>query len=192
MRRKRSDAKLFNLDESQQARLVEMLVDERLPYHKVRELIAQPAPDGFGVRVSLDALSRFWDEACGPAILARQARAAGIARSVGAAAAKNGISDEGLVELIKERVLYLSTSGSTDPEAWAFVTGQFLTLRAQELKRSELELKREKFEFDAAKACLRKLPELKAVAADKGLGAEEKLARVRAALFGELPVEAGR
>ena len=49
------------------------------------------------------------------------------------------------------------------------------------------ELDRNKFEFDAAKACLAKLPELKAIASNKQLSEDERLEQARLALFGSAP-----
>lgn len=46
---------------------------------------------------------------------------------------------------------------------------------------------RDKFEFDAAKACLAKLPELKAISTNKELSEDQKLEQARLALFGSAP-----
>ena len=54
-----------------------------------------------------------------------------------------------------------------------------LKAAAQQTKDEQLRLAREKFEFDAAKAA-----EIKSISADDSLAADEKIARVRAALFG--------
>ena len=56
--------------------------------------------------------------------------------------------------------------------------------RAQETKDETLKLAREKFEFDAAKSAMAKAAEIKSISADDSLAADEKIARVRAALFG--------
>ena len=61
-----------------------------------------------------------------------------------------------------------------------------LDLRKLELRREALRLQREKFEFDAAKACLAKLPELKAIAASKRLDDRDKIDQIRLRLFGVL------
>jgi hypothetical protein len=45
---------------------------------------------------------------------------------------------------------------------------------------------REKFEFDAAKACLKMLPELKVISSDSKLSETEKINAVRLKLFGEV------
>lgn len=56
-----------------------------------------------------------------------------------------------------------------------------------DLKEKELTLDRDKFQFDATKAALAKLPELKAIAANKNLSEDEKLEQARLALFGSAP-----
>jgi hypothetical protein len=67
-----------------------------------------------------------------------------------------------------------------DPKAWA------MTQRVG-LDREQLQLQRDRFEFDAAKACLEKLPELKQIAADRSLNEDAKLEAVRQRLFGVAP-----
>lgn len=46
---------------------------------------------------------------------------------------------------------------------------------------------RDKFEFNAAKACLAKLPELKAISSNRELSEDQKLEQARLALFGTAP-----
>lgn len=61
-----------------------------------------------------------------------------------------------------------------------------LSLKEERQKTAEkqLALAREKFEFDAAKAAMAKAAEIKSISADDSLAADEKIAKVRAALFG--------
>ena len=59
-----------------------------------------------------------------------------------------------------------------------------LTERAQATKEDQLKLAREKFEFDAAKKAMELAAEIKSVAADDSLDDDEKIQRVREALFG--------
>lgn len=56
-----------------------------------------------------------------------------------------------------------------------------------DLKDKELLLGRQKFEFDAAKAALAKLPELNAIKRDSSLNEDAKLEQARLKLFGETP-----
>lgn len=64
-----------------------------------------------------------------------------------------------------------------------------LYMGLRRLRNSErfLKLERDKFEFDAAKACLKQLPVLRAIAGDKSLDEDAKLRAVRERLFGEIP-----
>lgn len=55
---------------------------------------------------------------------------------------------------------------------------------AQSTKDEQLKLARAKFEFDATKAAMEKAAEIKTISADDALAADEKIAKVRAALFG--------
>ena len=56
--------------------------------------------------------------------------------------------------------------------------------RAQETKDEQLKLAREKFEFDAAKKAMELAAEIKDVAGDDSLDDDEKIQKVREALFG--------
>lgn len=64
--------------------------------------------------------------------------------------------------------------------------GKELELKEARQKTAEesLKLAREKFEFDAAKAAMAKAAEIKTISADAELAEDEKIARVREALFG--------
>jgi hypothetical protein len=61
------------------------------------------------------------------------------------------------------------------------------TMRADYNERT-LQLHRDKFEFDAAEVCLRKLPELKVISSNPELSDIEKIDRIRLELFGKVPV----
>ncbi len=83
------------------------------------------------------------------------------------------------LDRIREEVLkqsYFETLASGD-----FKLG-LKTVRADQNERI-LELDREKFEFDAAKACLAKLPELKAISEKPKLSDEEKTKAIQQILF---------
>lgn len=60
------------------------------------------------------------------------------------------------------------------------------TMRADYNERT-LQLHRDKFEFDAAEVCLRKLPELKVISSNPELSDIEKIDRIRLELFGKIP-----
>jgi len=59
-----------------------------------------------------------------------------------------------------------------------------LKARAQDTKDEQLKLAREKFEYDAAKKAMELAAEIKNVSADDALDDDEKIQKVRKALFG--------
>ena len=84
---------------------------------------------------------------------------------------------------IREQVLHASY-------ARTLATGDFklgLKTVSADVKAESISLDRDKFQFDAAKACLAKLPELKAISANKELSEDQKLEQARLALFGSAP-----
>lgn len=60
-------------------------------------------------------------------------------------------------------------------------------VKDSQLRTGLLKLNRDKFEFDAAKACLAMLPELKAIAVNKSLSETQKVENIRLKLFGKVP-----
>ena len=66
-----------------------------------------------------------------------------------------------------------------------------LKTAAVDLKDREFGLSLDKFQFDAAKACLALLPELKVISQNKGLTEPQKVQQIRLRLFGVLPEEQG-
>ncbi|MEI8289814.1 MAG: hypothetical protein WCH99_10100 [Verrucomicrobiota bacterium] len=95
-----------------------------------------------------------------------------------------------LIKLHRVLILNLTTQGNADPEllkladqltrtALEFVSGK--TKAA--FKERELTLAEEKFQFDAATACLAKLPELKAVSDAPKLSEEQKRLAIQQILF---------
>jgi hypothetical protein len=62
----------------------------------------------------------------------------------------------------------------------------FVRIMREQTRKQQAATDREKFEFDATRACLKQLPRLKAIAADSTLSEPDKIDRVRQLLFGEL------
>lgn len=79
-----------------------------------------------------------------------------------------------------QRVFQLKAVQAEDPKTW-------VNIERLGLDRQQLYFDREKWEFDASAACLKKLPELKLIADDKGLNEDAKLLAVRERLFGVTP-----
>ena len=93
---------------------------------------------------------------------------------------------ETLIKLQRVILLQLSTQANTDPSALELIGNSFRAVMDSEklkLKREELALAKDKFEFDAAQACLAKLPELKAVSDAPKLSPDEKAKAIQQILF---------
>ena len=93
---------------------------------------------------------------------------------------------ETLIKLQRVILLNLSTQANTTPETLDLIGNSFkavFNLEKLKLQRDELELAKDKFEFDAAQACLARLPELKAVSDAPKLSADEKAKAIQSILF---------
>ena len=122
---------------------------------------------------------------------------AAIAAAEAAALGGRCTKDEALIQAFKALATDVALTTGDAKTASAFVNSamaikdrlqkeQELALKsaAQSTKDEQLKLAREKFEFDAAKAAMEKAAEIKTISADDALAADEKIAKVRAALFG--------
>ena len=122
---------------------------------------------------------------------------AAIAAAEAAALGGRCTKDEALIQAFKALATDVALTTGDAKTASAFVNSamaikdrlqkeQELALKsaAQSTKDEQLKLAREKFEFDAAKAAMEKAAEIKTISADDALTADEKIAKVRAALFG--------
>lgn len=122
---------------------------------------------------------------------------AAIAAAEAAALGGRCTKDEALIQAFKALATDVALTTGDAKTASAFVNSamaikdrlqkeQELALKsaAQSTKDEQLKLAREKFEFDAAKAAMEKAAEIKSISADDALAADEKIAKVRAALFG--------
>jgi len=183
MRKQRSDSKLAALPEAQQAQLAEWLMGG-MPYH----LAAAQVEKEWGVSVGLKAFSNFWNEVCSPLLLARRQKFGAIATQRNQAIDKNPFQfSKATIDALEERALEYATRPDADPKKVKAIYSLVLKARDQELDKEHLTFDREKFTFDAAKACLAKLPELKSIAADPKLTDTARIDAVRRTLFGKLP-----
>ena len=121
---------------------------------------------------------------------------AAIAAAEAAALGKKATKDESLIAALK--TLATEAALNTDAKtASALIQSAMaikdrvqkendlaLKAKAQGVKEEELKLAREKFEFDAAKKAMELAAEIKTIAADDALDDDEKIQKVREALFG--------
>lgn len=89
-------------------------------------------------------------------------------------------------DLVGQEVLQ-KTMEDTDPKNRTAALRALLKRADQKLNRELFTLDREKFEFNAARACLTHLPFLKQISAHKGMTEEEKIQAVRKRLWGAPP-----
>lgn len=183
MSKPRSDAKLLNLPEEQQAQLCDWLLSG-LPYHQAKAMLL----DQFKVETSLAALHNFYDSVCAAELIARRRRAVTTAEEIaGEAAKKPGQFDAATIDALKQKSFELSISRRADPRDVKSLFMLVLKARDQDLAERNIDLAREKFEFDAAKAALEVLPELRRISDDRSISEGDKLTQARLALFGDLP-----
>lgn len=186
MRKSRSI--LLNLPEEQQAKLAEWLLSG-MTYHEALELIGKPPPDGFGCKVrSLSAFKPFWEEVCVPHLVRKRNLAVSTAAAVAEEASKTpGRFDQATIDQLQQKAFELSISPNASPKDVKALFMLVLKAKDQDLQLQQLSLDREKFQFDAAKACLKQLPQLRAIAAAPAINETDKIQAVRKLLFGTLP-----
>jgi hypothetical protein len=173
------------LSELQQAELAEWLLTG-MPYHRAQERVAKD----FGLSVSVSAFTPFWERVCVPQLICRRSQQRVAAEVRAGEAEKNPAKfAEATLDALQERAMQLANSPQSDPKEVKAIYALILKARDQELTTQQMQLDREKFEFDAAEACLKKLPELKSIASNPKLDQQSKIQAIRQKLFGVLPVE---
>jgi hypothetical protein len=140
VRKTRSDNKLLNLPEEQQAQLAEWLLSG-LPYHKARELVDKE----FGVQVGLTSFTGFWNDVCSAALIARRAQAVTTAGEVAqAAAASPGQFDAATIDALKQKAFELSISPAAKPGEVKALFMLVLKARDQDLVERRVKLLEQK------------------------------------------------
>lgn len=151
---------------------------------------------GLEAKVSRSAYYRWLDWMRGEESERRLAQARIAALEAGELAKTMGLKDETAIKAYKS--LAAEFALKSDSKTANRFMQMAMALRDRQLRSREVELKdaaqttkdeqlklaREKFEFDAAKAAMEKAAEIKTISADDALAADEKIAKVRAALFG--------
>jgi hypothetical protein len=94
------------------------------------------------------------------------------------------------MKLLQHVIFHLTTQGkekSENLELASNLTSKVLEFAKIGQKKEEIALNKQKFQWDAAGACLALLPELKAISSDKALNEAEKVEQIRLKLFGVIP-----
>ena len=180
MKKTRSDAS--PLDQFREE-LSEWLYVENASYKEAQDRLKER-----GLPVSVSSICRWKQRQDQERLLLRITDRSRQAKEVAARfASENPRMGQVLGPLIQQVSFELMTEEKPDPAAVMMIMGQALRLRDQELKADDLKLKRDRFEFSAAEACLKHLPELRAIATTQGLSEQAKIDAIRRRLFGELP-----
>ena len=167
MRKTRSDSKLLNLPEEQQAQLAEWLLSG-VPYHHAREMVSKE----FGVVVlGLAAFSEFWQTVCAPALIARRQRAVTTAEEIATeAGATPGRFDASTIDALKQRAFELSISPGANPKDVKAIFALVLKARDQDINERKVAL---------LEAQARKAEAAESVTRDTSLTPEQREARMR-------------
>jgi hypothetical protein len=158
------------LDEQQQAELCQWLLGG-MPYSQAKREVQER----WGVKVSVSMLGRFWDSVCGPALLAKRRRCAGLASEMARAAeAEPGRFDAATVDAIRQAAFEASIAPGADPDKVVQLFGMVLKSKDQDLKEQAVALQRRRLEI-----LERQEQEAKGVVGDETLSAEQKMAKFR-------------
>jgi hypothetical protein len=134
------------------------------------------------------AVEAFWKQVCAPLLLQRRRRMLPLAEARAKEALENpGQFDVATLDALKQKAYELAESPTATLKDVKAVLGLLLKARSEDRADRELTFEREKFEFDAAKSCLRALPDLKAISTSKTLSEPQKVEQIRLRLFGKIP-----
>lgn len=148
MRKTRSDSKLLNLPEEQQAQLAEWLLSG-MPYHRAKETVSKE----FGIEVSLQALSRFWQEVCAAQLVLRRKRAVETAEAVAQEAAQRpGQFDSATIDALKQKAFEICINPQASPEDVRALMSLVLKAQDQQMARERLQLDVQKYQERVAAA----------------------------------------
>jgi len=127
-----------------------------------------------GIEVSLGELSEFYSWHCLEQQMSRNERT--VERLLKRFKQMKPPASSAEVQAVGQAFFSALALEQQNPRVWA-LTQQL------GLKREQLDLARQKFEFDAARECLKRLPELKAISAKPSLSPEEKARAIQQILF---------
>lgn len=189
MSKGRNDSPLDQMPKHQQDALEDWLFEEGIDYAAAMERLHMD----FGIKTSKSSLGRFYKRVEKRRTLDKITEAAKVAQNVQERfeAEKTDLYPV-ILKMVGQIAFEQSVNGKQmDPEIVYNFTKLLIAGRKEELRAEMITLQKQRFEFDAAKACLKKLPELKEIAADNALNQDEKIAAVRNVLWGEAPETGG-
>ena len=176
----RSDSWLAPLTEEQRHQAFLML--QKLGYESGRFLIAKE----FGIRVpSMASISNAYSTLAQEYQRHELAKALVERDNITTAAAALGDVNKAVASALGQ--LALDAAVTKDPERVSKLVQSLCTMMQAMNSKERLHLDLDKFQFDAAKAALAALDDLRAIAADSTLDATAQVDAVRRRLFGEVP-----
>ena len=185
MNKPRVDSLLFQLSEEQQAQVYDWITV--LGYVKTKDRLAEPPPVGLGLNTHINSLRRFYrrySQQIEPDELSEASTPAPGSSQALAAAAEHGA----------HYAAFQLSAAPPDPDSFnqlsRWLTKQkFLKIAEDQvaLGRERLELDRKKFQFNASREALLKLPELTKIMDNPATDDEDKIWAARQQLFGTPP-----
>jgi hypothetical protein len=183
VRKPRSDAKLKTLPEDQYQALVDWLL-AGTPYRVVKQRLS----DEFGVETSNGALSDFWNDCCGAALVARRQRAVSLADEIAdEAASQPGRFDQATIDALKQKAFELAVNPQSDPRDVKGLFGLVLKARDQEHDERSLRIAEQKFRRETCELFAKWAQDQRAleIAVSSEIGADEKTEMLGKLIFGE-------
>ncbi|MEW6307080.1 MAG: hypothetical protein AB1705_26755 [Verrucomicrobiota bacterium] len=172
---------MANYTPEQQAKILEWFKNHTYP-----ELIKRIQQE-FGRKISEKSLRTFFDQSAFNREFSVFATSANKANQVVEHFRKNPTDVyAAILQMVGQIAFELSLhSKEVSAKELAELTRIALNVREYELRERKLDLERERFEFEAARALLAQMPRLRQVAQSNALDDDEKLQRVREMLFGK-------
>jgi len=170
MKKPRSDSKLLNLPEEQQAQLADILLSG-MRYHDAKKFVETE----FHITTSLASLSAFWDEVCTSALITRRQQAVTTADEIAAEVQKKpGQFDSATINAIKQKAFELSISPRSAPGEVKALFSLILKARDQDLKNKDIDIKLRRLEIVEKQSA-----SARATLADGSLSQEQREQRMK-------------
>ena len=184
----RPEAILHQLQPDEQEQVLFWL--DSVGYRETLKLLANPRPEGFGIKTHLCSLYRF-------AAKHRHQEHESLAELAADYSQLNTTTpqfDNATATALREAAFELASSSHLDSDKFKSVARWVLKLRDQEhheatlaLEREKLALEREKFQYNAAREALLHLDALRDIMSDNTRDDEDRILAAREKLFGPMP-----